>query len=68
MVWVSATVRTIGRSPIFAEPQLDAGVLERKSDAGFDFNVDRSPENFQRFVEQEVIRWTPIVQANDLKV
>ena len=46
-----------------ADPQYQ----QKFADAGFELVIDASPEYFRRFVEAEVVRWAPIVQANGLK-
>jgi tripartite-type tricarboxylate transporter receptor subunit TctC len=46
----------------------DPAYQQKFLDAGFEFGIDTTPENFQRFMEEEVARWSPIVKANDLKL
>jgi len=45
----------------------DASYQQKFADAGFELVIDASPEYFRRFVEAEVVRWAPIVNANGLK-
>ena len=37
-------------------------------DSGFEPDVDSSPEKFRRRIEAEIVKWTPIVRALDIKI
>jgi tripartite-type tricarboxylate transporter receptor subunit TctC len=37
-------------------------------EAGFEPDIDSTPEKFQRFIEEDIARWRPLVQAIGLKL
>ena len=47
-----------------AEPAYRQMLIE----SGFEPDVDSSPENFRRFLEEDIARWTPVVKAIGLKL
>ena len=47
-----------------AEPDYQKMLVE----TGFVPDLDSSPAKFQRVIEEEIISWTPIVRALDIKI
>jgi len=47
-----------------AEPDYQKMLVE----TGFVPDLDSSPAKFQRLIEDEIVRWTPIVRALDIKI
>jgi tripartite-type tricarboxylate transporter receptor subunit TctC len=47
-----------------AEPGYQRMLVE----SGFEPDVDSSPEKLRRLIEAEIVKWTPIVAANGIKI
>jgi tripartite-type tricarboxylate transporter receptor subunit TctC len=37
-------------------------------ESGFEPDLDSTPEKFQRLIEEDIARWTPLVKALGLKL
>jgi tripartite-type tricarboxylate transporter receptor subunit TctC len=46
----------------------DGGFRQKLVAAGFEPHLDSAPETARRFVEEEVVRWTPVIKTIGLKL